>query len=269
MTHHAILWIALAFYVASLLFAVWRLAIGRDFLVGRKLAFILPGFLFHTFFMWERGFSQGRCPISTFFETLTFVAWCLVALHLVIMTVGKINYLTVFYMPIVLIVQLAALFLPDQPRIDQAGQMSWLPLHASVITLGYAAFGLAGAVALMYLVQERQLRTRRITTSFMLLPPILRLETLQGWLIVAGFSLLTIGLASGFFGLHLIQHNFSQTDPKFFWSLMVWTMYLLWVIARYAFGMKGRRMAWLSLAGCIFIFATFWISNSFSQFHRY
>jgi ABC-type uncharacterized transport system permease subunit len=137
-----------------------------------------------------------------------------------------------------------------------------------VITLGYAAFALAAAIALMYLVQEHQLKTRRLGNSFMVLPPILRLESVQGWLVVAGFLLLTIGLISGFLGFHATRLTLSP-DSKLFWSMGVWFMYFIWVVGRYFWGLGGRRMAWLTVGGCIFVFSTFWLSNAFSQFHRY
>ncbi|MBI4028045.1 MAG: cytochrome c biogenesis protein CcsA [Verrucomicrobia bacterium] len=271
LSNRGMLWLALGFYAASLIFAIWRLAHGRPHCRWFKLGLVVPGFLFHTFSMWNRGMSLGHCPVSNLFETLTFIAWCLVALHLGITLMGRLNYVTAFYMPMVLAVQLAALLTPaDKPGLDQWKQMSWLGLHASVIILGYAAFGLAGAVSLMYLLQERQLRKRRLNLSFMLLPPILRLEAVQGWLLAAGFLLLSLGLVSGFAGLHLIQRNNpTRMDPKLVWSLAVWGMYFILVLGRFRWGISARRMAWLSIAGCLLIFNTFWLANALSQFHHY
>jgi len=266
----AILWAAFGLYALSLLFALWRLTQGLPYRRWPKLALVLPGFLFHTQYMWERGLAEGRCPVSNLFETLTFIAWCLVALHLVITLTGRMNYVTVFYMPLVLAIQLAALIAPtDQPAFHQWQENSWLGLHASVITLGYAAFGLAGAVALMYLVQESQLRKRRIGSSFMLLPPILRLEAVQGRLIMAGFCLLTIGLLSGFVGLQAMRQGMMTGDAKLLWSLAVWGLYLSLVLGRCFWGISGRRMAWLSLTGCVLVLTTFWLANALSQFHRF
>ncbi len=268
--NHWVLWLVFVFYAISLLFAVWRLALGKPYFRGTKIGLLLPGFLLHTFYLWERGLVQGRCPVSNPFETLVFIAWCLVALHLIIILFGRINYLTVFYMPLVLIVQLAALVIPmDRPLFMQWKGMSWLGLHASVIMLGYAAFGLAGAVALMYLIQERQLRTRRLSSRFMLLPPILRLESAQSWLVIAGFCFLTLGLLSGIAVLKVLHLTFAHGDAKFLWSAAVWLMYLVLLIGRFVVGMNGRWMAWLSMAGCVFVLSTFWLANIWSQFHHY
>lgn len=264
--NHTLLWLALALYSISFLFALWRLALGKPYHRLPKLAVVIPGFLFHTIFLWQQGLSYGRCPVSNLFEALTFIAWCLVALHLIVSAFGYLNHLTAFYMPIVLVVQLAAMIIPSgQSQL----KISWLGFHASVITLGYASFGLAAAVGFMYLVQDRQLRTRRLGPSFMLLPPILKLEIVQTWLILTGFCLLTMGLLNGMIGLRLIHRSFMQLDIKLLWSLAIWIMYLVLLLGHYRWKINGRSMAWLSIGACIFVLTTFWLANALSQFHHY
>lgn len=264
------LWIVLVLYTMSLLYALWRLMMAKPYRRWPKLAVVLPGFAVHTWYLCQRGLSTGRCPVSNLFETLVFVAWCLVALHLVVTSVGKINYVTVFYMPIVLTVLLSALLVAqDRPTFQGWKETSWLGFHASVIILGYAAFSLAGAVGLMYIVQESQLRRRRLGTSFMLLPPMMRLESFLGGLVVAGFSLLSLGLISGWFGVRATQADLTQGDAKLLWSVGVWALYLTLLAGRYFLGKSGRWMAWMTLMGCVFVLSTFWMSNALSSFHRY
>ena len=121
----------------------------------------------------------------------------------------------------------------------------------------------------MYIIQERQLRLRRVRMSFMLLPPILRLESIQNILTLSGFILLTIGLLTGFAGVQTLHQKISGVDVKFIWSLIVWSMYLLFILARFYWRMHSRWLAWASIAGCIFVLSTFWLANAFSHFHRY
>jgi len=267
---YQLLGLALAFYTASLIFSIWRLAMGQPYRRWPKLVLVLPGFALHTGALLARGLAEGRCPVSNLFETLTFVAWCLVALHLTVVFLMKMQYLTPFSMPVVLVIQMAAFLTPvNPPRPEPFGTRLLVGMHASVIMLGYAAFGLAAVVGLMYLVQERQLRTRRLSSQFMLLPPILRLETLQKWLLLGGFALLTFGLASGFIGLSGFRESLFQADWKVLWSIAVWSLYLILVVGRNRWGLTGRRMAWLSIAGCLFVIGTFWLSNHLSHFHQY
>lgn len=267
---HAMLWWALSLYAISLLFALWRMGMGLPYRPWVKLALVVPGFVLQTIYLWNRGMAAGHCPVSNLFETLTFITWCLVATHLVIAGVWRIHYLTAFYMPLVLAIQLAALIVPmDQTAFQDWKESSWRGIHASIIILGYAAFGLASAVGLMYLVQERQLRTRRFGPSFMLLPPILRLEHVQVWLLSAGFLMLTVGLVSAFVGLQVIQQGVGGYLPKLLWSLAVWGFYLVLLVGRQVRGWSGRRLAWSSVLVFTFVLTTFWISNELSQLHRY
>src|SRR5436853_5746436 len=73
----------------------------------------------------------------------------------------------------------------------------WVSLHAALILLAYGAFGLSSIAGLMYLSQEHDLKFHKIRAVFSLMPPIQRLEVVISRLLVAGFVLLTAGLAVG------------------------------------------------------------------------
>jgi ABC-type uncharacterized transport system permease subunit len=262
-----VLWIALGLYTIGLLYALWRLSMGLEHKRWPKFTLIGSGFVLHTLFLYALGSAEGRCPIGNVFEMLNFTSCCLVGLHLLVTAFFKINYLTVFYMPLVLMIQLGAMIIPaSKVGLDRWAEGSWLGLHASVIVLGYASFGLAGAVALMYLFQEWQLKHRRLGPGFMLLPPIMRLEWIQGKLVLAGFALLSTGLLAGFVGIRALGLDVTG-DPKLLWSLFVWLLYFGMIIGR-RLGVSQRSLSWLCVSGFVFVLATFWISNAVSNFHR-
>ena len=76
---------------------------------------------------------------------------------------------------------------------------SWLEFHASISMIAYGAFALACVAGLMYLVQERQLKTHQLHSIFYHLPPLTNLFTAITRLLWLGFALYTAGLVSGFF----------------------------------------------------------------------
>ena len=73
----------------------------------------------------------------------------------------------------------------------------WLELHAAISVVAYGAFGLAFVAGVMYLAQERQLKTHQLHQTFYQLPPIHDLAVANRRLILAGFSLFTIGMLAG------------------------------------------------------------------------
>src|SRR5207237_668562 len=63
----------------------------------------------------------------------------------------------------------------------------------------FGAFALACIAGVMYLVQERQLKTRHLHSIFYHLPPLTDLFAAIIRLLWWGFALYTLGLVSGFF----------------------------------------------------------------------
>ncbi|WP_242822511.1 cytochrome C assembly family protein [Thermaerobacter marianensis] len=132
-----------------------------------------------------------------------------------------------------------ALF-PDNP---------WVWLHAVIALLSYCAFGLASAVAAMYLLQEHQLRSKIFSRLYRHLPALEDVDRACWWLVGTGFALLTLALASG--GLPAGQLWGSQwvRDGKVIASLGVWAFYAVLLTLRALAGWRGRRLAYLSLVG--------------------
>ena len=65
--------------------------------------------------------------------------------------------------------------------------------------IAYGAFALACVAGVMYLVQERQLKTHQLHSIFYHLPPLTNLFAAITRLLWLGFALYTAGLVSGFF----------------------------------------------------------------------
>lgn len=265
----ALLGIAAGLYGLGLMFAAWRLAGGRPYRLWPKLSIILPAFLLHTLFLWGHGLAQGRCPVATLFETLVFVSWCVVALQLALGLTLRLNYLTAFCMPVALLGMIAAFVLGDGEAARTGARGIWLGLHAAVDVMAFAALALGAVASLMYLVQESQLRRRRLSPSFMFMPPMMRLESLAGWLLVAGFLLYTVGLVGGVVALAVEKTPHARGDAKVLWAAGVWFYYLVLAGGRISGRLSGRRFAWLCLGGAIFTFATFALANAWSGFHRF
>jgi ABC-type uncharacterized transport system permease subunit len=144
----------------------------------------------------------------------------------------------------------------------------WVSLHAALILLSYGSFGLSSVAALMYLTQEHDLKFHKRRAIFSLLPPIQRLETVISRLLIAGFVLLTTGLAVGALWLELPEGARFVEDPKVHWSVLVWLLYLVLLVMHWRFAQGGRRFAWGAVGCFLFVLLTFWGVNLMSPMHR-
>jgi ABC-type uncharacterized transport system permease subunit len=160
----------------------------------------------------------------------------------------RLSLMGAFTAPLVLAIQSFALFAvadtpPTAPRMPVN---PWLEFHASMSIVAYGAFALACVAGLMYLLQERQLKTRQLHTTFHHLPPLTTLFTAITRLLWLGFGLYTAGLVAGFFT--------GQPLPwvKMAFAIGVWVFYGVILQGRYLFRLAPRQVAIL----CVIAFST-------------
>jgi HemX protein len=264
--------LAVIVYGVSMIYTVflWRKGFRKDSHISYLL--LLLGFALHTTSMFKRGMSLNSCPITNLYEATTFAMWALVGIYLVVGLWSRVRFLGAFASPVLFAIGVFALM----PGLDvvQSQSNSEVPhavtsLHAALMALSYGAFGLSSVAGLMYLTQERNLKFHKLKAIFSLMPPIQRLESAVNLLLIAGFVLLTAGLAVGAFGLkHLSKPELYRGDPKIVWSALVWAAYLTLLIMRWKFARGGRRFAWGAIGAFVFVLLTFWGSNLLSPLHN-
>lgn len=214
-------WLVAAAFCFLLSFGHTLFALGRGaFRPGRfNLAAMAAGFLFQTAFLYQRGQIVHTCPITNFFEALVFLGWSIVLLYLLVGPAYRLSLMGAFTSPLVLALLLGALLSPLDVSAPRATHNPWIEFHAALSIIAYGAFGLAGITGVMYLVQERQLKSRRVSELLLNLPPITDLGAVNGRLILAGLLLLSIAFAAG------IAAGMPITGAKTVVSFVIWTLY--------------------------------------------
>ena len=134
----------------------------------------------------------------------------------------------------------------EQPS---AGGNAWFVLHVTLSVLGLALLALAFVSAALYLLQFRELKTKRFGQIFRLFPPLERLDRMNHIALIAGFPALTLGvlLAVGYAQRYAGGWN---VDPaQVVWGTFTWAV-LGWAVwARVVRHWGGRRAAVASIAG--------------------
>jgi len=263
--------LAVVVYGLSMVYSVflWRKGFRQDNRANYFL--LLLAFVLHTTAMALRGFRLNHCPVSNLYEATIFAAWTIVTVYLVVGVWSRLRFLGAFASPVLFCIGVFALMPaldpPHNARAEPVGV--WTSLHAALLSLAYGAFGLSSVAALMYLTQERNLKYHKLEAIFSLMPPIQRLEAIVGRLLLAGFVLLTVGLAIGGYDLlQLGQADAHRGDPKVIWSVLVWLLYLGLVVMRWKFAQGGRRFALGAIGTFVFVLLTFWGVNLLSPIHN-
>jgi ABC-type uncharacterized transport system permease subunit len=253
-------WLVAASFCFLLSFGHTLLALARGtFQAGRfNLAAMAAGFAFQTAFLYQRGQIVHTCPITNFFEVLAFLGWSIVLLYLVVGPAYRLSLMGAFTAPLVLALQLFALLAPIDRIAPRATHNPWIELHAALSIIAYGAFGLAGIAGVMYLVQERLLKARRVSGLLLNLPPISDLGAVNRRLVFAGLVLLTVAFATG------AAAGLSITGAKTGISFVVWTLYgTLLAMERLRLVSTGR-IAGASVAIFLLALATLPVVSHFS-----
>jgi ABC-type uncharacterized transport system permease subunit len=248
-------WVELALisYVIGFGYSIYSLATNR-FLTPRITFWaICSGFLLTTMFLFDRGHAIGRCPITNRFEVLVFMTWSMVLIYLVIGSSYRLSLMGAFTAPVASVLLVFAVALsPTEPVARRIKVNPWLEAHTSFLMVACGAFALACIAGVMFLVQERQLKTRKPSSIFYRLPPITALSVANSRLLWLGFTLFTVGLATGF----LIGGRINWAQAA--WSILVWCVYGGIIIARIRHAMAAKWVAALSIVAFSLLLSTFW-----------
>ena len=110
MAEMSVIWlrVAAALYSLGLLHAILTLVRRRENLFRVALGAFSIGAVFHFVSIMEEGLSTHRCPIASFYETLSMCAFLVVVLYLFIHWRYRLESLSVFIFPLVFVMALVA-----------------------------------------------------------------------------------------------------------------------------------------------------------------
>jgi len=248
-----LLWLGLGVQTAALLGRWWQsyhLALGHnpDAVFSERLRLIIL-----------------QAPLSNFYDSLIFFAWCLPVLGLIAFRRYFKGYLGALLAVLsTLLLAYASLGGVDSSikPLMPALKSNWLLVHVVTCFLGYSAFALAFGVAILYLLQDRRPRPSLPA------PPIL--DSLIYRATILGFLLLTLGIFTGAVWAETAWGRYWSWDPKETWSLITWLIYAALLHARLLKGWHGRRIAWLAVLGFMAVlFTYFGVSFLLSGLHSY
>lgn len=241
--------VALTGYILAALAAVTALVTRRERLARVAETLAGAGWVCHAVSLAMRWVETGRPPVLSLAEVVSVVIWAVVAWQLWAGRRSEGLILAAFVLPVVLLLGLA---LPTGLRamaLPPAVPSGWIWAHVGLALMGLAALVLNFAGALMYLLQERQLKARRPGAWYYRLPALETLDRMSLRTLTVGFPFLTAGLALGFIWAGPARAPMLAHDPLAAFSVVMWVVYALTLVGRVVGQWHGRQAAWLAVAG--------------------
>lgn len=192
----------------------------------------------------------GHAPVASYFDSLTFFIFIMLAFYLLFQRRMSWPVLGVVTLPLMALGLTGALFLPrNAHNFEPFLKNTWLGMHATLSFMAYGGFTLAFLIGVLYLYQERQLKKKRFSNWYHLMPSLDSLDTVGVRLIGWAFPLLSFGLVSGAIYAQVAWGSYWNWNAKETWSLITWLIYLAYLLARVAFGWRGRKATLLAVFG--------------------
>ena len=220
---------------------------------------LTAGLILHLGAFAARAFTTQphRLPLTGVPETFSFLAWLLILSWMILELRWRIAALGALALPLAAVLDFLGLV-----GMAKAGRLYLLenPLvgaHITLSLLGYAAFALAFCAAVTYLLQDRLLKTKRLTGLSRHLPPVLLSDETSYRLVAVGFPVFSLGLILGAVWAYLRGESYPTGDPKEIWGLITWVIFAVYLYARALQGWRGRRTAALLVIGFISILITY------------
>lgn len=223
-----------------------------------RMILVVSGVL-QTLHIVSRYILAGHTPITSQHEAVVFFAWATTWAYLSFRwryTVKNFGtFVSIFILILLLISSFSSReFTPLLPAL----QSIWLPIHAGVSIIAYGFLSLAFCGGLMYLLQERELKSKKFGYLFSRFPSLDALDQLNNHCLTAGFVFLTLGIVTGSVWARQAWGTYWQWDPKETWSLITWFLYLVQLHQRLTVGWRGKRAALMAIVGFAAVVFTLW-----------
>ena len=241
----------------------------KDMLHRTGLYLMMSGFACHSVIIGYRIMEAGHFPVNNLSETLVFAGWAVACAFLIFNYKYNLKILGVYAVPLICLTTGAASLVPSESAQSlYVFKGFWLVLHILSVFVGEATFALACGVGVLYILQEKAIKTRKHGFFYRRLPSLELLDTTGYGCIIVGFTMLTLGLVTGMVYAKSVWGTFWSWDSKEVWSAISWLLYAALLHQRITIGLRGRRAAIMAILGFAVLLFTFLGVNLLLEGHH-
>jgi len=226
-----------------------------------------------------RGLSAGRVPMGNMYE-FSLAAGFAVSLTYCLMSISRdLRWLGLFIsIPVLLDLGLALTVLyAESAQLVPALNSYWLAIHVTAAVVCIGAFTIGAALSGLYLVaQSAEDRVAagkepgRSAAIAQRIPSADRLDLMSYRIHAFMFPIWTFAVIAGAIWAEAAWGRYWGWDPKETWAFITWVIYAAYLHARATAGWRGKKAAYVAIAGYATILFNYFVVNIWVQgLHSY
>src|SRR5271155_1477843 len=267
---HLFLFLTVLAYVLSLGSYVRFLRSGREIAGRLGTIFLVLGLVAHYFALLERSRGLHTVPYHDLYGSMSLFGWLLALTYLGLELYHRQRSVGAFVLPFILVFFLAAHLAPADRLSPAPARGLIFAFHVTLSILAYAAFALSFVFSLIFLAEERLLRSRRLGNVVWRLPPLELLERMSRSSVFVGLLSIAVGTVLGFVWVDRLHGQIWYYDPKYVVTLLVLVLYALYFHLARSATWRGARASKLCIFNFFVVVMSFTVVNLYlSQSHRY
>jgi ABC-type uncharacterized transport system permease subunit len=209
------------------------------------------GWLAQTGLLAVQAARSDGFPWSTWAGSLNLFVWLVVGAYLIWGCQARFRMLGLAVLPLAAVLFALAhagggTSVHGQSRYSNV----FLVLHVGLVLLAFAGFTVAAGLSALYLWQERRLKRRETSILRVRAPSLARLDELSARTIAVALPALTLGIAVG---IARLRDRGGGIDALMGVTIATWVVYSAYLVLRVGAGWRGRRAAYLLLAGFLLV----------------
>jgi len=263
--------VALSLYGVGLLYALASFWGGRKVLTRITMPAVGLGMVFHFVSLVESSMFSGTWTLTSMHSVESVLGFVLMVFFFIIYARYRATSPGVAVFPLVFWLTFSASSYagPSQSSTPLFVSPQWIFLHVTLILIGYSALFFSFTASILYLIQERRLKSKTgMGGLWSRLPALATIDEIGLKCLIWGFPFMTLGLISGSIVAEAKVGSRYFADPMILLSGLMWVLYMVLLYTRWNAGWRGRRAAYLAA----FAFAAAvlaWAANYFRQTHRF
>jgi len=264
-------YLSLALYAASFI-CYARILYAPNLWLGRVATLLLAAaIVVHYYALLDRTQGTHTIPYDDLYGSMSLFAWLLGITYLGLEFLHRQRSVGAC-VTLFMVIWLAALetLVPKPPLVVPPARGALFAFHVTLNTWAYSAFALSFVLSLVYLVQDRVLRSRHPSAAFWRLPSLDVLDRMSRSSVYIGLGALAVGIVTGMIWAHRLTGTYPFGDPKVIVTILIVAVYIAYLRLSRSVHWRGARAALICALNFAIVLFSYTIVNLYlTGFHRF
>ena len=208
-----------------------------------------------------QGAKYGFKPVDYLAQPCNILAWIMLVSYFYAEYKFKIRILGALFIPIVAILMLVPAFTGPVPEsVETLKSPFFINLHVALLLTSFAFFFLAFALAVIYIIKTRALKSHTSEALNDDLPSLGKLQKIFESVFYLGWITMTVGFILAILNIAISESSLNL-DPKIIFGSVLWIIYSILFFAYQANKIATRNLA-RSVTFLFIAFLAFWVAFS-------